>query len=63
VRPLLYIAIGISGAVQHIVGISGSCVIISICDDPSAPIVEQSDYYLTGQAQQIAESLIEELEG
>ncbi|ARN58005.1 FAD-binding protein [Sedimentisphaera salicampi] len=52
VSPSLYIAAGISGAVQHIVGIEKSSVIMSINSDPGCPIFAQSDYYYVGDAVQ-----------
>lgn len=57
VRPKLYIAIGISGAVQHRVGMEGSDVIIAINNDPNAPIFDFAHYGIVGNAIQIVHAL------
>ncbi|MFA5161312.1 MAG: electron transfer flavoprotein subunit alpha [Elusimicrobiales bacterium] len=59
VSPKLYLACGISGAVQHIVGMSSSEVIIAINKDPSAPIFNVCKYGFVGDAAQIAPKLAE----
>jgi len=61
VRPRLYIAAGISGAIQHMTGVAGSGSIIAINADPSAPIFDQCDYYMVGQAEQLIPELISKL--
>ncbi|MFW6119918.1 MAG: electron transfer flavoprotein subunit alpha/FixB family protein [Petrotogales bacterium] len=62
VKPDIYLAAGISGAVQHIAGMQTSDFIISINKDKNAAIFEYSDIGLVGDATQILEELIEELE-
>ncbi|MCK9985143.1 MAG: electron transfer flavoprotein alpha subunit [Azoarcus sp.] len=59
VRPKLYIAAGISGAIQHRVGMDGSDVIIAINNDPNAPIFDFAHYGIVGNAMQILPALTE----
>lgn len=58
VRPKLYIACGISGQIQHIAGMQGSSIIISINSDPNAPINTIADYVITGTVEDVVPKLI-----
>ena len=61
VKPILYIAVGISGSAQHMVGVREARRIAAINIDPEAPIASQADYTVVGDYREIIPALIEEL--
>jgi electron transfer flavoprotein alpha subunit len=61
VGPKLYVALGISGAIQHMIGVANTETIVAINSDPNAPIFKQCDYYLVGTVEDVIPPLAEAL--
>jgi electron transfer flavoprotein alpha subunit len=61
VGPKLYLALGISGAIQHMIGVANTETIVAINSDPNAPIFKQCDYYIVGTVENTVPQLVQAL--
>jgi len=62
VGPKLYVALGISGAIQHMIGIANAGTIVAVNNDPNAPIFKQCDYYIVGNVEDTIPQLVKALD-
>jgi len=63
IAPDLYIACGISGAIQHMVGCKGAKKILAINTDPAAPMMKKADYAVVGDLHEVLPALCESIKG
>lgn len=61
VKPRLYVACGVSGQIEHIVGMRESAIVVAIDRDPEAPIMQEADYRVTGDLYEVVPALTAEL--
>lgn len=61
VTPTLYVAVGLSGAIQHVAGMKDSEIVISINTDEKSPIVDESDIFIKGRMEQVIPILIDQM--
>ncbi len=61
IAPKIYIALGISGAIQHLIGVANSETIIAVNSDPAAPIFKHCDYYINGTVEKVVPELVKAL--
>ena len=62
IGPKLYVALGISGAIQHMIGVANTETIVAVNSDPNAAILKQCDYYIVGNVEDTVPQLVEALE-
>ena len=63
VKPALYLGVGVSGQVQHMVGMTGARLVVAINKDGQAPIFSQADYGIVGDLYAVVPALIKALKG
>lgn len=63
IQPDIYLAVGVSGQLQHMAGVRASGTIVAINSDPSAPVMDEADYQVVGDLYQVVPALVAELAG